>query len=529
MAKRKRQSTHEDDKDAGSNLAVSSKRSGNRIPIQAHVLPWLDHCLATGEVFRQTAPDYMKRITTQSFTWSSLDQKLRSIVKSHNKHPPYTPIILEKGSSCLQNFEGTQLQVQVTEIRSTLVSRSSEILGGVGPKPGIKIVLSSNSTTSHRALTASGETENLATAPSASSSRAAVCLDSESPPSSPSAPPQPNIPSKTNALEDPQPYFELNDGLSKETAAHQTGGSSRETTGAANDNELVLFQGPQGHRSPDGDETPSPCSSGLSPSPSGMTPVSASVLVNVFENGDLGLLSDSCYLLAKYRETVLQRDGAKSLGRLDRLVHESVGEDPLVQSQLQTAAKSLAEGLEKALSAVYQLHVHQSDESSTQARHDAMSPTASMFQKIFSSSLSLKALLLQTGQRYRADFVPTGARFNPDTMSLIGLESMEFWYRSQGLAGRGPKAPEPSHVVRFCVFPAIHAYSRGTEWSPEVDASAFTVDYCNFVGVEASTEGTSLDSVGRLISPFSATTTVETDALDKYSEGPPTLVFGRSW
>ncbi|KAK7947043.1 uncharacterized protein PG986_011364 [Apiospora aurea] len=122
--------------------------------------------------------------------------------------------------------------------------------------------------------------------------------------------------------------------------------------------------------------------------------IAASVLVNVFEHGDLGLLSGSCYLLAKYRKTVLQR--------------------------------------------VYELQAHESDESSTQAHQVTMSPIRTMFQKIFANALRLKALLLQTGQRYRADFVPTGARFNPDTMSLIGLESMEFWQRNQGLAGRGP-------------------------------------------------------------------------------------------
>ncbi|KAK8071230.1 hypothetical protein PG997_011433 [Apiospora hydei] len=117
-----------------------------------------------------------------------------------------------------------------------------------------------------------------------------------------------------------------------------------------------------------------------------------------------------------------------------------------------------------------------------------------MFQKIFANALRLKALLLQTGQRYRADFVPTGARFNPDIMSLIGLENMGLWQQNQGLAGRGPNAPDPPRAARLCVFPAIHAYPRETEWSPGTDASTFTVDYCNCVNVDASTDGTRLVS-----------------------------------
>ncbi|KAK7917390.1 hypothetical protein PG985_010998 [Apiospora marii] len=124
-----------------------------------------------------------------------------------------------------------------------------------------------------------------------------------------------------------------------------------------------------------------------------------------------------------------------------------------------------------------------------------MSPTRSMFQKIFAKTLSLKALLLQTGQRYRADFVPTGARFDPNTMSLVGLESMEMWQQSRGLGGRGEGTVlDPPRAVRFCVFPAIHAYPLEAEWASKADASGLTVDYCNFVSVDTSAEGTRLVS-----------------------------------
>lgn len=243
--------------------------------------------------------------------------------------------------------------------------------------------------------------------------------------------------------------------------------------------------------------------------------IAASVFMNVFEHSDLGLLGGSCYLLGKYRETILLRgeldavipltstiiislcdiDGLEALRKTDRSAHERVREDPLVQSQLQTASKTLAGELKETLSAIYQLQVNEEDDDSVQDRQNTMSPTQSMFQKMFANALGLKALLLQTGQRYRADFVPTGARFDPDTMSLVGLESMELWQQSRGPCGRGgPMALDPPRAVRFCVFPAIHAYPLETEWASKSDVSGFTIDYCNFVSVDMSAEGTRLVS-----------------------------------
>jgi len=129
------------------------------------------------------------------------------------------------------------------------------------------------------------------------------------------------------------------------------------------------------------------------------------------------------------------------LRRLDRSVHEMAREDLGLQSQLETASKSMTTKLEEILSPLY---LQQSREESECGQHtgtDTASTTRSMFQKIFSSALHLKMLLLQTGQKYRADFVPTGARFSPDTMSLVGFESMELWQQSQGFAGRATAAP----------------------------------------------------------------------------------------
>lgn len=190
MTKRKRQSTHEDGKGSESELTVSRKRKGDPNPVQAHVLAWLDHCLETGVAFRQTATNYMKHTTTRDFTWVQLDQKLRGIIKSYNRRPPYTPILLEKGTTCLHNFDGTQLQVQVVEIRSSLPFRSPEILRGLCNGSGFEVVLSSNAATSQHIPKTSKQADGSIKLPLATSSRRAICLDSESPPSSPRAPPQ---------------------------------------------------------------------------------------------------------------------------------------------------------------------------------------------------------------------------------------------------------------------------------------------------------------------------------------------------
>ncbi|KAK8073496.1 hypothetical protein PG994_004395 [Apiospora phragmitis] len=119
----------------------------------------------------------MKNNTIGKFTWAQLDQRLRVIAKSHNGHPPYTPTLLRQGTRGLQNFDGTQLQVQVTAIRSCLPSQSPEIIGQIGNKPGIKIFLSSTSMTSQRTLGTSSQIDDQVTAPSPSSSPAVICLD----------------------------------------------------------------------------------------------------------------------------------------------------------------------------------------------------------------------------------------------------------------------------------------------------------------------------------------------------------------
>ncbi|KAK7973140.1 hypothetical protein PG988_007274 [Apiospora saccharicola] len=632
MAKRKRRSTLEDEKDSGSELrqlAVSRKRNGDPIPVQAHVLAWLDHCLETGVAFKQTAQDYMRHITTRSFTWSQLDTKLRVIVKSHNRHPPYTPIILEKGTSCLQNFDGTQLQVRVVAIRSAL---PSQILGEIRHGPGFEVVLSPSLEKSSHIPKSLSQTKDSVTVPSRTSSRTAICLDSQSPPRSPRStrspisdyPTQPQEPGQSDSIRGAEAHFELDRNESNDTLALQRQLISSEAKGKG----LLIWQ--RSRNDPDNSELSPPpidvdsnqsvvppvistrldfavneinrslhnihdalrstdtrseqhhnciderdelrrlvsqlekkvidieraqlvnarIDQGILPptdhdvkldfhqllssidqvclsldgndllqplpsvwdSQSPLAPliqrasaanhqswmtlmctqppgkvetlrclIATSVVMDVFEHCDLGLLGGSCFLLTKYREAVLLRDGAEALRRLDRSVHEMAREDLGLQSQLDTASKSMTTELEEILSPFYLHQSRQENECGQHTGTDAASTTRSMFHKIFSSALHLKMLLLQTGQKYRADFVPTGARFSPDTMSLVGFESMELWQQSQGFAGRATAAPASPRAVKFCVFPAIFAYPMETEWASESDTSAFTVDYCNFV------------------------------------------------
>lgn len=104
----------------------------------------------------------------------------------------YTSILLEKGTSCLKNFDSTQLQVFVIEIRSSLPSRSPEIIGELNHRSAFEVVLSSNAATAQHTLRAPNQADSLAELLSATSSRRAICVDSESPPSSPRAQPHLN-------------------------------------------------------------------------------------------------------------------------------------------------------------------------------------------------------------------------------------------------------------------------------------------------------------------------------------------------
>ncbi|KAK8004932.1 hypothetical protein PG990_010969 [Apiospora arundinis] len=661
--KRKRRSTRQDEGSPNSEpLTVCRERKrGNRAPapVQAPLLAWLDHCLDNGLVFKDTAPDYLKHAVTQILKWGQIDQKLRAIVKTHNGRSPYTPLILEKGTGCLENFSGTQLQNQVTKIKSSLRYCVPEPLVGISSRRQIQIVLTSTSTNSTKDSETSNTQIQPAAAPDATSSRV-VCLDSEFPPSSPGSPPphQRLPPNDVNESRTPgglQPYigdfFEprvddpsngtlaqkvfttrdivtagevasaaawavqrgLYRGLQFDQRADDDDGASPgsfstlsdvtsaqsmvtpqmmsarpsltatehsrsliDINDAATNNEtrsehhcdcgneanelrrsvsqlekkvvdieraqLINHRIAQGTLQPSdydaqlgfhrlltdidqvclalasGEESP-PLLPSVWDRQSPLTPltqraaaanhqswvvltctqppervealrclIAASVMLDVFEHGDLGSLGDTCFLLNKYREAVLLKDGAEALRKLDQLAHERMRDDPLLQSQLEIRSKSLAGKLEETLSSICPPQTQEADD-------DAPSPTQTMFQKVFASALSLKTLLLQTGQKYRADFVPAGAHFSPDTMVLVGLESMELWQQSRRSGSREPGLPATSpRAVRFCVFPAIFAYPMETEWASKDDVSAFTVDYCNFVRATVPEENLSLVS-----------------------------------
>ncbi|KAI1844731.1 hypothetical protein JX265_007011 [Neoarthrinium moseri] len=106
----------------------------------------------------------------------------------------------------------------------------------------------------------------------------------------------------------------------------------------------------------------------------------------------------------------------------------------------------------------------------------------SQLESVFTHALRLKADLLLTRKRYKAEFVQIDTNFDPGTMKQDGWSYEGL--TQEGSTGTTATPPTPQQRVRMCLFPAIYSVPlEGVEkeWSTGVALHNCVVDYRNFI------------------------------------------------
>ncbi|KAI1844836.1 hypothetical protein JX266_009064 [Neoarthrinium moseri] len=198
--------------------------------------------------------------------------------------------------------------------------------------------------------------------------------------------------------------------------------------------------------------------------------VIASVFIDVFEATVFDFLSHESALLAKYRECLLLKDGARQLEIIDWLAHHSLMSDSTFRVEiLETKATDLASCLLRNLMTLWSfefagkpLGYERLLQSLNGDGEDGVlfHPILKQFQDIFIHALRIKVDLLLTGHTFLAEFAEIGTLIVADSMIKDGYA---FDYntpihkeKKNAIRGNHTATDSETETVKLCFFPAIY-------------------------------------------------------------------------